>query len=96
MKFSGRIEEFLKVSKKCEIDKQESCFAFKRTEGNISPSPDSSSYILADGTSLRMGFSKFERDGNRHWKIPIMVNPVILLFMKDSFSVLNVRFQCMA
>ena len=74
MKFAGRIEEFLKVSKKCEIDKQESCFAFKRTEGNISPSPDSSSYILADGTSLRMGFSKFERDGNRHWKIPIMVD----------------------
>ena len=74
MTFSGRIEEFLKVSKKCEIDKQESCFAFKRTEVNISPSPDSSSYILADGTSLRMGFSKFERDGNRHWKIPIMVD----------------------
>ena len=90
MKFAGRIEEFLKVSKKCEVDKQETCFAFKRAEVNISPSPNSSSYILADGTALRMSFSDFERDGKRHWRISIIVdidgNKGANSYGKDTFA----------
>ena len=61
-KFAGRIEEFLKVSKKCEYDNPDACFITERADATMST--EVLSYILADGTSLAMGVSSAQMNPN--------------------------------